>query len=37
MNSVLIKACNTDIIIVIFFSIFQDAGLEMIWLEFGYD
>ncbi|KAK3885071.1 hypothetical protein Pcinc_010725 [Petrolisthes cinctipes] len=38
MTSVLIKACETDVLIVAVnvFATFQDAGMEMLWDEFGH-
>ena len=38
MKSVLIKACDTDtfVVAVNVFATLQDAGLEMIWVEFGH-
>ena len=37
MKSVLIKACDTDILVVAvnILATLQDAGLELIWVEFG--
>ncbi|KAK4306954.1 hypothetical protein Pmani_021252 [Petrolisthes manimaculis] len=37
MTSVLIKTCDTDILIVAVsvFATLQDSGMEMLWLEFG--
>ena len=37
MTSVLIKACDTDVLVVAVsvFATLQDAGMEMLWVEFG--
>ena len=37
MTSVLIKACDTDVldVAVSVFATLQDAGMEMLWVEFG--
>ena len=37
MTSVLIKACDTDVLVVAVsvFATLQDTGMEMLWVEFG--